>query len=180
VKKTNQGTTVSKIVIDNQEYELESNQLAAGIWPCVATSATCGEDKGVLRARINVQFTEGPNKGRPATYEDEINARSALYVARSCKAVGWKGKVAQTLAADVEAWIKETGGATTAEVKHIPIKQGKRAGKIWDKVNSIGRGPKPLAAPSASVLNDANDALIAAMAADSGASSEDDDSKIPF
>jgi hypothetical protein len=166
-----------------------ANLLAEGIWPCTILSGTSGEDdRKMLIARINVLFDDGPNKGRTGTYEDKIDARSALYVSRSCKAVGWNGKSIATLAADIDAWIKKTGGKSTAEVKHIPIKNGKRAGEIWDKINSIGRGPRPLNGAGADTLSDADAALRAAMQADGAEPAEDDvphvasvpDDQIPF
>jgi hypothetical protein len=155
------------------------NELAEGTWPCTVISGEAGETKpGVVVARITVRFDDGPSKGRTGTYEDEVNAKSALYVSRSMKAVGWTGKSIGTFAGDVAAWIARTGGKSTAEVKHIEIKRGKQYDKwvaegcpeekrpIWDKVNSIGRGPRALAAPKPSTLVDADDALRAAMIAD--------------
>lgn len=177
----------------------QPNYLAEGTWPCTVLSAGAGEDQdkpGVLKVRINVRFDDGPSKGRTATYEDEINARSAIYVKRSMKAVGWtggkSGADATSLAEDVQKWIEQTGGKTTAEVRHVEIKKGKKydawrdAGcegppPIWDKVNAIGRGPKPLAAPKAETLSDAEEALRKAMADDGdtdGAPQDSDD--IPF
>lgn len=146
-----------------------SNQLAEGFWPCTVISGEVGQvaDKpGIVKARINVKIDDGPSKGRTCTYEDEINNKSAVYVSRSMTAVGWKGKSLATFAADVDTWTKSTGGMTTVEIKHIPIKNGKRAGEIWDKPNSIGRGPRPLAKPQGEALSDADEALQRALADD--------------
>lgn len=158
--------------------------LAAGFWPCTVIGGGAGEETdknnkptGKIKARVNVKFDDGPSKGRLATYEDEVNARSSLYISRSLKAVGWKGKSLSTVADDIAAWVKETGGKTTAEVRHIEIKKGKRYDEwledgahgsppIWDKVNSIGRGPRPLAIPAAESLSDADEAMRRAMAED--------------
>ncbi len=141
--------------------------LAEGIYPCVVTSASYGEDAKThaIKVQVNVTFTDGPSKGRFATYEDEINNKSALYVARSLKSIGWKGKLTD-LPSDVAAFVAATGGKTTAEVKHIPIKNGARAGQIWDKVNSLGRGPRPLKEATGAGLSDAMSALNEAMALD--------------
>jgi hypothetical protein len=169
--------------------------LAEGIWPCTLISAAFGEDdRGSPKVQINVRITDGPSKGRPCTYEDQVNAKSALYIARSCKAVGWKGHDLQTLHDDAAAWAKESGGETTVEIRHIPLMKGKKydawvdAGQkgdppIWDKPNSIGRGSRVLAPVSSERLLDANDAMRAAMAADAGGGAPDDaqpDDGIPF
>jgi hypothetical protein len=162
-----------------------ANVLEEGIWPCQVLGATHGEDdRQSIVVRINVKFTEGPNKGRLATYEDQVNAKSSLYIGRSCKAVGWKGRSLTTLQADAEEWIERTGGASTAEVRHVPIKKGKkydawvadgRIGNapVWDKINSIGRGPKPLSAPSSDALADAEEAMRRAMEEDGGPPDDD-------
>lgn len=139
--------------------------LAEGIWPATAISASYGEDdRRMLVVRISLRIDEGPSVGRHVTYEERIDARSSLYAARSCSAVGWGGKSLKTLASDVEAWIAKTGGKTTVEVKHLEIKNGKRAGQIWDKVNSIGRGPKPLKDASSDTLSDADEYMRKALA----------------
>lgn len=180
--------------------------MAEGIWGCTVSSANAGEIDGVMKVQVNVRIDDGPSAGRQTTYEDEVNARSALYIGRSCVNVGWKGADLNTLKADVDAWIKATGGKSSVEIKHITLKRGKKfdewvtkhaewraAGSsgdepkppVWDKANSIGRGPKPLTAPSAAALTDANDAMRRAMAEDratggaaAGPAGNDDD--LPF
>lgn len=163
--------------------------LSEGFWPCEVIDGFFGvDDKQSPIARINVLITDGPDKGQRCTYEDQVNAKSALYVGRSCRAVGWKGVTLETFAADVATWRTKTGGKSTVEIKHIEIKNGKRAGEIWAKPNSIGRGPKPLSAPSKTLLDDANDAMRRAMEADGGGPPADDvphagardDDQIPF
>lgn len=156
--------------------------LSEGIFPCLVLDGFFGvDDKNSPIARINVQITDGPDKGQRCTYEDQVNAKSALYVGRSCRAAGWKGAKLETLAADVAAWVAKTGGASTVEIKHIEIKNGKRAGEIWAKPNSIGRGPKPLAPAKGETLADANEAMRRAMEADGGAPDDAGDSDdIPF
>lgn len=158
----------------------QPNPLAEGIWPCVVLSGSAGESDekpSVVIVRINVKFDDGPSKGRTATYEDEINAKSSIYVLRSMRAAGWKGKTVAAFGDDVEEWIKRTGGKSTVEVRHIEVKKGKKFDKwveggrqgsppIWDKVNSIGRGAKPLVAPKGEALSDADEALRKAMQED--------------
>lgn len=169
-----------------------SNPLAEGSWPCTILNASAGEDgdrPGVLKVRINVRFDDGPSKGRTGVYEDEMNARSSIYIIRSMKAVGWKGGASGddplTLGDDADKWIKETGGKTTADVRHIEVKRGKKFDKwvdggrqgpppIWDKVSAIGRGAKPLTAPKADTLADARDAIRRAMADDGSATAADE------
>lgn len=176
--------------------------LAEGTWPVTIISASAGEElnqsgqpTGVIKARVNVKFEDGPSKGRTGLYEDEINAKSSLYVMRSLTAIGWRGPDLGTVSTDVEAWIKKTGGKSTAEVRHIAIKRGKKFDKweadgkkgeppIWDKINSIGSGPRALAAPSKDALADANEAMKRAMADMGGTPPEDEapavNDDIPF
>jgi 3-mercaptopyruvate sulfurtransferase SseA len=134
-----------------------------GIYGCTVISGKAGEIDGVPNVQISVQIADGPDKGQRCTYEDVVNNGSAKYVAWSCKAVGWKGVNLETLESDINAWIASTGGASTVEIKHLEIKKGKNAGKIWDKVAGIGRGAaRPLSPLSKSALADANEAMRAA------------------
>lgn len=163
-----------------------------GIWKCkVLGGEAAADDKDIMTVRINAQIIEGPDTGRKVTYEDRVNNKSARYIAQSAKAVGWKGgRLESTFRADVEAWIKATGGESTVEIRHIEIKNGKKAGQIWGKANSIGRGPKPLKAPSREAADDADAAMRAALD-ESGGGYDDapphddipppgDDDQIPF
>lgn len=168
-------------------------EFAAGIWPCTVLSGGVGEkpDKnnqptGIAVARVNVRFDEGPDKGRLVTYEDEVTSRSSLYIMRSLKNIGWQGRSMSTVAADIEKWIRETGGKSTVEIRHIEIKKGKRydewlqetggIGKppIWAKANSIGRGSRPLVAPRAEALSDADEMMRRAAEAEGSAPPQDD------
>jgi hypothetical protein len=153
-----------------------------GIWPCTVLGGnfgTIGDDNGPPQVVVNVQIDEGPNKGRRCSYEEKVDAKSALYAGRSCKAVGWRGGSLTTLKADIEAWITKTGGKTTVEVKHITNKTGKRVGEVWAKVNALGRVAKILAAPSAERLKDADEAMRRAMADDGAAAARPDDDAPP-
>jgi hypothetical protein len=167
---------------------------AEGIWPCTVLGGNYGEDPdpkraGVMIVQINVQIDEGPSKGQRCTYQDDVTARSSIYIMRSCEAVGWKGGPQgddlSTLKTDIAAWVEKTGGKSTVEIKHIPIKNGKRAGETWDKVNSIGRGPKVLKAAAGDAAADAREAMRRARQDVGGAPPEDDappvsDDEIPF
>lgn len=83
-------------------------------------------------ARVDFEIVDGPDKGEKITYNGPINARSAKYVARDLKAVGWKGKTLETLEADVAAAQSET----TIEVKVMTRKDGSGQFAV---VRSIGR-----------------------------------------
>ncbi len=168
-----------------------ANLINEGTWACTVLGAEVGQnDKQIVCVRINVMITEGADNGRKVTYEDQVNHKSAKYIAQSAKAVGWQGERLETLRSDVERWIAATGGASTVEIRHLEIKNGKNAGKIWAKANSIGRGSRPLQAPSREAADDANEAMRAALAEDErgsggGGSGYDDapppsDDDIPF
>lgn len=157
---------------DNQENQENMSEPAEGIWKCkVLSGEAAANDKDIMCIRVNVQIEEGPDNGRSVSYEDQINNKSAKYIAQSAKAVGWRGgRMESTFRSDVEAWINATGGMSTVEIRHLEIKNGKNAGKIWGKANSIGRGPKPLKEPSRESSDDADQAMRAALAEDSGGS----------
>lgn len=157
---------------------------AEGIWDCDVLSVRYAKnDRDIPTVQINVQLTSGPSAGQRGTYEEVVDARSAKYLRWSCEAVGWKGETLSTLEADAAEWIKTTGGKSTAEVKHLEIKNGKNAGKVWDKINGIGRGAaralRPVTAADAASLKDADDAMRAAR----GGTGQDDagpTDEIPF
>lgn len=159
--------------------------LDEGFWTCTVLSATTGENKNSLNVQINVRIEDGPSAGRLCTYEDSVNAKSATYIQRSCKAVGWTGGKTgydlKTLAADVDAWVAKTGGKSTVEVRHLDVKNGPNAGTVWAKVSSIGRGgPRVLGTPTAELLADANEAMRRAMADDVGDETPTSTEDIPF
>lgn len=154
---------------------MERKLKAEGIWECDVLGASAGaDDKGVPNVQINVRITSGPSSGTPCTYEDRVDGKSALYVGRSLRAVGWKGVTLKTVKEDVDAWIASSGGKSTVEIKHIEIKNGKRAGEIWDKPNSIGRGPRVLKPLENDLLSDADEALRRAAEAEGAAPNDDD------
>ncbi len=142
-----------------------------GNWPARAISGASGtDDKQYITARVDFEILGGPDTGSRITYNGRVDARSAPYVAKDLKAVGWKCRSLDTLAADVEA----AQAVTTIEVQHKQTKDGARSFAV---VRSIGRGPKPLAEPSKEDLDDANAQLRAALAADGEVAPTDD---IPF
>jgi hypothetical protein len=141
--------------------------IAEGFWPCKVIDGTYGDnDKGIPVVRINAEVTDGTHKGRRFTYDEIVNNKQAPYIAKTCKAVGWACRDLATLESDIAAWVAKTGGASTLEIKHWERKTGPKAGTTWVKVNSIGRGPRPLKASSAENRADANAALLAALADD--------------
>lgn len=158
----------------------QQNPLAEGIWPCIIQSGSYGESDerpGVVVVRVVTRIDDGPSKGRMATYEEDVNAKSSLYVMRSMRAVGWAGKSLTSFADDCAKWIASTGGKSTVEIRHLEVKRGKKfdawesGGRVgpppvFDKVNSIGRGAKPLAAPKGDALADAEEILKRAMQED--------------
>lgn len=144
---------------------------AEGMWKCrVIDGEAKADDRDIMHVRINVEVLNGPDRGRFVMYDEAVNNKQAPYIAKTAKAVGWRGRglLEDTLAADIAAWVASTGGESTVEIRHIQIKNGKRAGQVWGKVNSIGRGPRPLKAPSREASNDANAAMMAALAEDGG------------
>ena len=176
--------------MSNERNQFEP-EYAEGDWPCQILGATAGEQSdergptGVIAVRVNCKIEDGPSKGKLCTYEDEINEKSSLYIRRSLTAIGWKGKIAN-VSSDVEAWIKETGGKSTVTIKHWPLKRGKKYDKwieagakgdppVWAKASAIGRGPKPLAAPSQSAMSDAEAAMQRAAEVDGGSAPPMDD-----
>jgi len=150
----------------------------AGIWKCKVIDGKFGEtddNKGFVQ--INVEIVEGPDKGQKCTYEDEVNAKSVPFALKSCRAVGFKGADWNTLKADIAKWVAAGDAMSTVEIKHVEVKNGKRAGSIWDKVNSIGRrSERDLKAATGTTLADANDALRRAMEDESNG----DGDEIPF
>lgn len=144
---------------------------AEGIWACRVISANSGaNDKGLIEIVINVQITdpEAPDGtiGARCSYEETIDGKSAKYAARAMKAVGWQGKTALSLKADVAAWIASGDGISTVEIKHLMRTKGKKAGTIWDKANSIGYAGKVLKPASGEFLDDADEQLRRAMMED--------------
>ncbi len=138
---------------------------AEGIWNCDVLGGKYGaNDKDVPTVQISVRITDGPSAGQLANYEDIVDARSAKYVRYSVEAVGGNPLKLEKLEEDIAAWIAKTGGKSTVEIKHLEIKNGKKAGTTWDKVQGIGRGaPRPLRSVSSEAARDAADAMRAVM-----------------
>lgn len=164
-------------------------ELTEGTWNCKVLGAEANaNDKDIVVVRIKVRITDGPDSGRLAIYEEEVNFRGAKYIAKSAKACGWRGigRLEETLATDVAEWIAKTGGDSTLEVVHLEIKNGKRAGQMWGKIRNIGSGPRPLKTPSRTASDEAAEAMAAAMNEEAGTSGPDDnkpngtDDDIPF
>lgn len=155
--------------------------IAAGFWPCKVIDGFFGDvevkpGRFLPFVRITVEVTEGSHKGGRFTYEEEVNNKQAPYIARTAKAVGWKCRTLETLAGDIASWVNETGGESTLEIKHIEF-EDRKTGKprVWVKPNSIGRGPKPVRQASRENLDDANNALLSALAGELPEDSRDGD-----
>lgn len=104
------------------------------------STATIGKnDKGELRARVNVEFLDGEHAGRRMTYDERIDGKSEKYVRQSLGACGWQGRTFASVPRDVREGVE-----TTAEVMHLTVKEGKRAGEVFAKIRNLG-GPPPLA-----------------------------------
>lgn len=148
-----------------------------GNFVCTVVEARAGVINSKPLVQITVRIDEGPATGTRCTYEESLIGPQAKYARYSMNAVGWAGTTAQSFERDVEAWIAKTGGTSTVEIKHLEIKNGKRAGSTWDKVSAIGRKSRRDLAPlPADLLADADRALREAAAADGGA----DDEASPF
>lgn len=156
--------------------------LSEGTWPCKVLSASTGNNYRQLYAvQVNVELTDGPDKGKRTTYEQEVDNKSSKYVNPSCKAIGWQGVTLKTLTDDCAKWIAKAGGTTTVDIKHFPLKKEEAIAKaisraqaageapylFFAKANAIGRGAVPLTAPSTDAQNDA-DAAMRAFAGDTG------------
>ncbi len=117
------------------------------------------DDKSYPTVRVEFEIVGGPDAGQRITYNGRIDARSAPYVAKDLKSVGWTGKDINSLASDVEASKIET----TIEIVHKQTKDGARTFPV---VRSIGRGAKALAPMPKRDLDDANALLRAALGDD--------------
>lgn len=165
--------------------------LVEGIWKSKILGANFGlkkkdeasPDPGLAHVTVNIEFAEGPDKGRRGSYEDTVDGKSAAFIRKSLVAIGWKGVTLNSLKADVDAWVKETGGETTAEVKHLVRKKDN---STFAKINSLGRKPQVLHEATTQDgrerLSDADEAMRQAMEADSatGGGSYGSDEDLPF
>lgn len=165
--------------------------LVEGIWKAKVLGANFGlkkkdeasPDPGLAHVTVNIELVEGPDKGRRASYEETIDGKSAAFARKTLVAVGWKGVTLGSLKTDVEAFIKETGGETTAEVKQLVRKKDN---STFSKINSLGRKPQVLHEATTKDgrerLSDADEAMRQAMEADSasGGGSYGSDEDIPF
>lgn len=130
--------------------------LAAGEFNCTVLNASYGANsKGVREVTVTARITSGPDEGMMATYASVVDNKQAPFIANVCKAVGWSGTTLLTLSADVDAWIKATGGKSTLEIRHIEFTDKKTgAPRIWDKVQRIGAGRTLTQPRAADVLED--------------------------
>ena len=151
--------------------------ISQGSFLARAVSGSYGDDtKGRLAVRVELELLAGPDTGQHITYTGLVNAKSAPYVGKDMKAVGWKGGSLQTIGDDVAA----TKAEAQIEIEHKNANDAKDPNRVFAVVRSIGRGAVALKPPSASSLNDADEALRAAMGepAAGGGGGKDDD--LPF
>lgn len=152
-----------------------------GNFTCTVVGGRAGVINGKPLVQITVRIDEGPAAGTRCAYEESLIGSGAKYARYSMNAVGWSGATAQSFEKDVEAWIAKTGGASTVEIKHLGIKNGKRAGSTWDKVSAIGRGSRRELAPlPADLLADADRALREAAELDGAGRDASHDEESPF
>lgn len=166
--------------------------IAAGIWPCKVLSGFSGEidlnegklDKApnvVPIVRVTVELTEGDHKGQRQIYEEIVDNKQAPYIFRTLKAVGWRCQKLATLKSDIVEWISATkGGLSTVEIKHLPVKNGPKAGSIWVKVGALGRGPRAIKESTTQTSDQADAFLQRAISEDAerrarGSAPPDDD-----
>jgi tRNA U34 5-carboxymethylaminomethyl modifying enzyme MnmG/GidA len=130
---------------------------------------------GQPTAFVDFEIIDGEDTGQKITYRGRVDQKSAKYVARDLKAIGWSGKTLDTLKQDVAAATPET----TIEIKHMNKKDG--SGK-FPVVRSIGRTASGQSAPpqlkQADVKN--ADALLRAALGDSEPVDPDASNDIPF
>lgn len=133
-----------------------SNLIPEGTYSVrIVGAASFGKnEKDELRARINVQIADGDFAGRRMTYDERLDGKSEKYVRRSLTACGWKGKTFASVAADIV-----DGTETTAEVIHLTVKEGKRAGEAFFKIRGLG-GQPPLVAPTINDISEADSMFI--------------------
>lgn len=169
-------------------------ELTEGTWNCkVLGGEANADDKQIMIVRVNVEISEGPDKGRRCSYEEQVNNKSAKYVIQCAKAVGWtataKSADWRTFKSDVDTWIKANGGNSTLTVENVEFTDKKTGQpRTWGKPKAVGRGPRALKPPTKETLEDANEAarmaLAEAFAADSPPSDDvpppSDDDEIPY
>jgi len=150
--------------------------ISQGSFLARAVTGSFGLDsKGRTAARVELELLAGPDTGQRITYTGLVNAKSAPYVGKDLKGIGWKGIDLATLEADVSATHMEA----QIEIDHKNANDPREPNRVFAVVRSIGRGALPLGKPSASALEDANQAMRAAMGEPAaGGGSKDDD--LPF
>ena len=134
--------------------------VAQGSFLARALTGSSGTDnKGRLTARVEFELLAGPDAGQRITYSGLINAKSAKYVGPDLKAVGWKGETLKTLDADIIAAHAEV----PIEIEHKNANDSKDPDRVFAVVRSIARGAPALKPPSKQDMDDADEALRAAM-----------------
>lgn len=144
--------------------------LIEGDFQAKATSAELGTNKkGAAELRVDFEITEGPNAGRKVSYSGLFGEKSAKYTKSAMVALGWQGKDASTVAAD----IMKAAKVVPIEVQ-IARWENPDTGKLseWSAVRNVGRFKEPLKPLAGSDLKDVNKWL--AEVGDMGGSGGDD------
>jgi hypothetical protein len=114
--------------------------IAEGTHTCRVLSAKIGKGvDGSPTVEIRVEVTNGPSAGQRCEYVEKVNDSTAKFVEKSIRAVGWRGGSLGGIEADCARWVKDTGGESMVTVKHLTVRNGPRAGQLFDKVQAIGR-----------------------------------------
>jgi hypothetical protein len=149
--------------------------LIEGNFMAKSVSAEFGVNKkGVAELSVEFEITEGANAGRKVGYSGLFNEKSTKYTKAAMLALGWQGKSADTIVADIKAAAK----VVPIEVQ-IVRGENRETGKPYEfsAVRNVGRFKEPLKPIAGSDLKDVNQWLKEV--GDVGGSTDDKDS-IPF
>ena len=134
--------------------------ISQGSFLARAINGSYGEDtKGRMAVRVELELLAGPDLGQRITYTGLVNAKSAPYVGKDLKAVGWKGVSLRSIGDDVQSAKAEA----QIEIEHKNANDPKDPNRVFAVVRSIGRGAVALKPASAASISDADEALRAAM-----------------
>jgi hypothetical protein len=148
--------------------------LIEGNFMAKSVSAEFGVNKkGVAELSVEFEITEGANAGRKVGYSGLFNEKSTKYTKAAMLALGWQGKSADTIVADIKAAAK----VVPIEVQ-IASWKNPDTGKVseWSTVRNVGRFKEPLKPIASGDLKDVNQWLNEV--GDVGAPANDD--KLPF
>lgn len=93
-----------------------------------------------VKVRIEMEVTEGENKGKRFPYEGKLDEKNIRYTKMAMMAVGWRGHSSKTFASDVAA----AAVITSFKVRIAKFTRDDGSISEWSSVDKIG-GPPPLA-----------------------------------